>query len=143
MKIFVTFDYGRVLETGMGIIMSFVLNFSAMYLVGAPLTVSTVLQGWIGALAIAIAINYLFPCMDWAAAVTKGIGNKTAEYVVRVALFSFFEIFINSIWCMANANVLQFWPQYFVPLLIIGTIAIFISLPIMVKVAGIVNDRPC
>lgn len=32
MKIFVPFDFGRTLETGMGTVMSFVLNSSAMFL---------------------------------------------------------------------------------------------------------------
>ena len=49
MKIFVPFDFGRTLETGMGIVMSFVLNSSAMFLLGAPLTPFTILQGWVGA----------------------------------------------------------------------------------------------
>lgn len=141
MKIFVPFNFDRTLETGMGTIMSFVLNLSAMILLGAPLTPFTILQGWVGAFAIAVAINYLFPCMDWAAAITKGISNKTIEYVVRVALFSFFEIFLNSVWCMANTNMLQFWPQKFPILLLVGTIAIFLALPIMVRIAGALNKE--
>ncbi len=36
-------------ETGMGTVMSFVLNSSAMFLLGAPLTPFTILQGWVGA----------------------------------------------------------------------------------------------
>lgn len=141
MKIFVPFDFGRTLETGMGTVMSFVLNSSAMFLLGAPLTPFTILQGWVGAFAIAVAINYLFPCMDWAAAITKYISNKTVEYVVRVAIFSFFEIFLNSVWCMANANVIQFWPQKFPILLGVGTITIFICLPIMMRIAGALNKE--
>lgn len=35
MKIFVPFDFGRTLETGMGTVMSFVLNSSAMFLLGS------------------------------------------------------------------------------------------------------------
>lgn len=34
--------FGRILETGMGFIMSWVLNTSAMYLLGAPMTPATV-----------------------------------------------------------------------------------------------------
>ena len=34
--------FGRILETGMGFIMSWVLNTSALYLLGAPMTPATV-----------------------------------------------------------------------------------------------------
>lgn len=127
--------FGRILETGMGFIMSWVLNTSAMYLLGAPMTLASVLPAWVGAFAIAVAINYFAPVMDWVASWTKGIKNKTLEYVVRVLIFSFIEILFNSIWCMYNSGNIVHWPSKFPILLVIGTIAIFISLPIMVRVA--------
>ena len=107
--------FGRILETGMGFIMSWVLNTSAMYLLGAPMTPATV--------------------MDWVASWTKRIKNKTLEYVVRVLIFSFIEILFNSVWCMYNSGNIVYWPAKFPILLAVGTIAIFISLPIMVRVA--------
>ena len=42
--------FGRILETGMGFIMSWVLNTSAMYLLGAPMTPATVFPAWVGPL---------------------------------------------------------------------------------------------
>lgn len=128
--------FGRILETGMGAIMSFVLNGSAMYLLGAPLNVQSVLFGWAGAFAIAVAINYFFPVMNWCIAITKNIQNKWAEYIIRVAIFSFIEILFNSVWCMINSGVIQFWPQKFPILLSIGTISIFVALPIMTRIAA-------
>ena len=115
--------FGRILETGMGFIMSWVLNTSAMYLLGAPMTPATVFPAWVGAFAIAVAINYFAPVMDW------------VEYVVRVLIFSFIEILFNSVWCMYNSGNIVYWPAKFPILLAVGTIAIFISLPIMVRVA--------
>ncbi|MDD3222332.1 MAG: hypothetical protein EOM34_15540 [Clostridia bacterium] len=128
--------FGRILESGMGAVMSLVLSFSAQVLLGAPLSVRGVLFGWAGAFAIAVAINYFFPVMSWCMNITKNIQNKWAEYVVRVAIFSFIEILFNSVWCMVNSNVIQFWPQKFLPLLGLGTAAIFIALPIMSRIAG-------
>ena len=61
--------------------------------------------------------------------------NKTLEYVVRVLIFSFIEILFNSVWCMYNSGNIVYWPAKFPILLAVGTIAIFISLPIMVRVA--------
>ena len=127
--------FGRILETGMGFIMSWVLNTSAMYLLGAPMTPATVFPAWVGAFAIAVAINYFAPVMDWVASWTKRIKNKTLEYVVRVLIFSFIEILFNSVWCMYNSGNIVYWPAKFPILLAVGTIAIFISLPIMVRVA--------
>lgn len=128
--------FGRVLETGMGAIMSGVLNFGAMYMLGAPLTPRTVLFGWAGAFAIAVAINYFCPVMDWCMKITKGIKNKHAEYFIRVVIFSFIEILFNSVWCLVNSGFIEQWPRLFPPLLLVGTIVIFISLPIMTKVAA-------
>ena len=45
--------------------------------------------------------------MSWCAALTKKIRSKTAEYIIRVALFSFIEILFNSLWCMVNANLIE------------------------------------
>lgn len=42
--------FGIILETGMGFIMSWVLNTSAMYLLGAPMTPATVFPAWVGGL---------------------------------------------------------------------------------------------
>ena len=129
--------FGRILETGMGAIMSLVLSFSAQVLLGAPITIRGVLFGWAGAFAIAVAINYLFPVMNWCIVITKNIKNKWAEYIIRVAIFSLIEILFNSVWCMVNYNVIEFWPQKFLPLLCLGTAAIFIALPIMSRIAAI------
>jgi hypothetical protein len=74
--------------------------------------------------------------MNWVIPITKNIENKTVEYIVRVLIFSFIEILFNSAWCMINSNVIQFWPSKFPILLGVGTAAIFISLPIMVRIAG-------
>lgn len=127
--------FGRLLETGMGAIMSFVLNFTAMKLLGAPLTVKSVMFGWVGSFAIAVAINYFFPVMDWCMAITRNIKNKTMEYIIRVVIFSFIEILFNSIWCLINSGFIMEWPNLFPTLLLIGTIAIFVALPIMTRVA--------
>ena len=81
--------FGRILETGMGAIMSGTLNLTAMKLLGAPLALKSVLFGWAGSFAIAVAINYFFPVMNWCIAITKNIQNKVAEYVIRIAIFSF------------------------------------------------------
>ena len=88
-----------------------------------------------GAFAIAVAINYFAPVMDWVASWTKRIKNKTLEYVVRGLSVSFIEILFNSVWCMYNSGNIVYWPAKFPILLAVGTIAIFISLPIMVRVA--------
>lgn len=128
--------FGRILETGMGFIMSWVLNTSAMYLLGAPMTFAVVFPAWTGAFAVAVAINYFCPVMDWVIPITKGIKNKTVEYIVRVAIFSFIEILFNSVWCMYMTGNIAFWPSKFPILLALGTAAIFISLPIMIRVAG-------
>lgn len=133
--------FGRILETGMGFCMSFVLNTTAMYLLGAPMQILNILQGWVGAIAIAIAINYLFPCMDWALKITHSIQNKAAEYFVRVLIFSFFEIFLNSVWCMLNANVIAYWPSKFPMLLLAGTISIFLLLPIWTRIAAYFSKK--
>ena len=66
------------------------------------MTPATVFPAWVGAFAIAVAINYFAPVMDWVASWTKRIKNKTLEYVVRVLIFSFIEILFNSVWCMYN-----------------------------------------
>lgn len=128
--------FGRILATGMGAIMSGVLNFTAMYLLGADLNPRNVSFGWIGAFAIAVAINYFFPVMKWCAAITKNISNKAAEYIIRVAIFSFIEILFNSIWCLINSGFIEQWPRLFPVLLVIGTVVIFVSLPIMTRVAS-------
>ena len=52
--------FGRILETGMGAVMSLVLTTVTMLLIGAPMTLRSVLFGWAGAFAIAVAINYFF-----------------------------------------------------------------------------------
>lgn len=129
--------FGRILETGMGAIMSCALNLTAMKLLGAPLTLKTILFGWAGAFAIAVAINYFFPVMSWCIAITKNIQNKVAEYVVRIAIFAFIEILFNSVWCLINSGFISEWPKIFLPLLVVGTIAIFIALPIMTRIAKI------
>lgn len=119
--------FGRILETGMGAIMSLVLSFSAQVLLGAPITIRGVLFGWAGAFAIAVAINYLFPVMNWCIVITKNIKNKWAEYIIRVAIFSLIEILFNSVWCMVNSNVIDSGSKVsaFISL---GTAAIFIAL---------------
>lgn len=61
------------------------------------MTPATVFPAWVGAFAIAVAINYFAPVMDWVASWTKRIKNKTLEYVVRVLIFSFIEILFNSV----------------------------------------------
>lgn len=128
--------FGRILETGMGLIMSFILNLSAMYILGAPLSFGSVVTGWIGAFAVAVAINYFFPVMDWVAGWTKGIQNKTAEYIVRVLIFAFIEVLFNCTWCLASNGLLSQWPMVFPRVELIGIPIIFIALPIMVRVAG-------
>ena len=122
--------FGRILETGMGAIMSGTLNLTAMKLLGAPL-----------ALKSAVAINYFFPVMNWCIAITKNIQNKVAEYVIRIAIFSFIEILFNSVWCLINSGFISEWPRIFLPLLVVGTIAIFIALPIMTRVAKILASE--
>ncbi len=47
------------------------------------MTPATVFPAWVGAFAIAVAINYFAPVMDWVASWTKRIKNKTLEYVVK------------------------------------------------------------
>ena len=128
--------FGRILETGMGLVMSFTLNSTAMILLGAPMIFKNIMFGWAGAFAIAVAISYYCPVMNWVIPITKNIKNKTIEYIVRILIFSFIEIVFNSVWCMVSANVIQFWPSKFPILLGVGTVVIFISLPIMVRIAG-------
>lgn len=129
--------FGRILETGMGAIMSFTLNLSAMILLGATKGLNmAVMIGWVNAFAIAVAINYFCPVMDWVAKFTHTISNKTVEYIVRVFIFAFIEILFNSVWCLSGNGILNLWPTVFIPLWAIGTVAIFIALPIMVRVAG-------
>ena len=128
--------FGRILETGMGAVMSLVLTTVTMLLIGAPMTLRSVLFGWAGAFAIAVAINYFFPVMSWCAALTKNIRSKTAEYIIRVALFSFIEILFNSLWCMVNANLIEYWPSKFPILLPVGTLVIFTFLPVMTRIAA-------
>lgn len=128
--------FDKVLGVGMGAVMSGVLNFSAMVLLGAPLTVRSVMFGWAGAFAIALAIGYLFPVMDWCLAITKNIQNKTAEYIVRILIFAFIQVLFNSVWCLVNTGLIEQWPKVFLPLLAIATIAIFIALPIVGKIAA-------
>ena len=128
--------FGRILETCMGAWMSFVLNFLAMKLLGAPMTFKSVMFGWAGAFAIAVAINYFCPVMNWVAAWTKGIKGKWTEYIIRVVIFSFIEILFNSIWCLINSGFIAMWPVLFPTLLFVGTIAIFIGLPIFSRVAA-------
>ena len=133
--------FGRILETGMGAIMSGTLNLTVMKLLGAPLALKSVLFGWAGSFAIAVAINYFFPVMNWCIAITKNIQNKVAEYVIRIAIFSFIEILFNSVWCLINSGFISEWPRIFLPLLVVGTIAIFIALPIMTRVAKILASE--
>jgi hypothetical protein len=133
--------FGRILETGMGAILSLVLTLVMMLLVGAPITLHSVLFGWAGSFAIAVAINYFFPVMIWCSMLTKNIRNKAAEYIVRVILFSFIEILFNSVWCMINANLIGFWPSKFPILLVVGTPVIFIFLPIMTRVAAALSKK--
>ena len=133
--------FGRILETGMGAIMSGTLNLTAMKLLGAPLALKSVLFGWAGSFAIAVAINYFFPVMNWCIAITKNIQNKVAEYVIRIAIFSFIEILFNSVRCLINSGFISEWPRIFLPLLVVGTIAIFIALPIMTRVAKILASE--
>ena len=133
--------FGRILETGMGAVMSLVLTSVTMLLVGAPITMRSILFGWAGAFAIAVAINYFFPVMNWCAALTKSVRNKTAEYILRVALFSFIEILFNSVWCMVNANLIEFWPSKFPILLAVGTLVIFTFLPLMTRVAAALSKK--
>ena len=133
--------FGRILETGMGAIMSGTLNLTAMKLLGAPLALKSVLFGWAGSFAIAVAINYFFPVMNWCIAITKNIQNKVAEYVIRIAIFSFIEILFNSVWCLINSGFISEWTRIFLPLLVVGTIAIFIALPIMTRVAKILASE--
>ena len=128
--------FGRILETGMGLIMSCVLNFTALKVLGAPISFLSVLWGWVGAFAVAVAINYFAPVMDWVAPLTKGIKNKTAEYIVRVFLFALIEIIFNSVWCLAMNGLIAQWPKVFPYVWVIGTAAIFIALPVMLRVAG-------
>ena len=78
--------FGIILETGMGFIMSWVLNTSAMYLLGAPMTPATVFPAWVGAFAIAVAINYFAPVMDWVASWTKRIKKAKDTKVVSSKL---------------------------------------------------------
>lgn len=133
--------FGRILETGMGAIMSLVLTSVTMLLVGAQITLRSILFGWAEAFAIAVAINYFFPVMSWCAALTKNVQNKTTEYILRVALFSFIEILFNSVWCMINANLIEFWPSKFPILLPVGTLVIFTFLPIMTRVAAALSKK--
>lgn len=128
--------FGRILETGMAVVMSFTLNSTAMYLLGAPMTFKNIMFGWAGAFAIAVAINYYCPVMNWVIPITKNIKNKTVEYIIRILMFSFMEILFNSVWCMVNSGFIAQWPNVFLPLLGIGTVAIFIALPIVVRIAG-------
>jgi|GEM_PF-1723914 len=127
--------FNMILGSIMGAIMSGVLNFSAMYMLGAPLTPRNVLFGWAGAYAIAIGVDHFFPVMATCMKITKNIKNKKAEYVIRVALFSFFEILCNSIWCLINSGFIEHWPELFPRLLLIGTIAIFTALPFVTRLA--------
>lgn len=128
--------FGRILETGMGLVMSCVLNSTAMYLFGAPMTFKNIMFGWAGAFAIAVAINYFCPVMNWVIPITKNIKNKTVEYIIRILIFSFIEILFNSVWCLVNVGLIAQWPNVFLPLLGVGTAAIFIALPIVVRIAG-------
>lgn len=128
--------FGRILETGMGLIMSGVLNFSAMKILGAPVTFMSVMIGWVGAFAAAVAINYFFPVMDWCIGWTKGITNKTAEYIVRVFIFAFIEILFNCTWCLAMNGLIRQWPVVFPRVELIGIPVIFICLPVMMRVAA-------
>ena len=128
--------FGRILETGMGLIMSGVLNFTAMKVLGAETTFTSVLTGWIGAFAVAVAINYFAPVMDWVAGFTKGIKNITVEYIVRVFIFALIEILFNATWCLAMLGLLAQWPKVFPIACLVGVPVIFIALPIMLRVAG-------
>lgn len=128
--------FGRILETGMGFINSWVLNTTAMYLLGAPMKIGVILPAWTGAFAVAVAINYFCPVMDWVIPLTKGIGNKTLEYIVRILIFSFIEVVFNSAWCMYLTSNIVYWPALFLKLLVLGTVTIFIALPIMTKIAA-------
>jgi putative flippase GtrA len=128
--------FNRVLETGMAIVMSFTLNSTAMYLLGAPMALINILIGWAGAFAVAVAINYLFPVMNWIVPITKNIKNKTVEYIVRILIFAFIMILFNSVWCLVDLGLIAQWPNVFLPLWGAGTVAIFIALPIVVRIAG-------
>ncbi|MEA5025783.1 hypothetical protein SDC9_52560 [bioreactor metagenome] len=134
--------FGRILETGMAIVMSFTLNSTAMYLLGAPMGLKNILIGWAGAFAVAVAINYLFPVMNWVIPITKNIKNKTVEYIIRVGLFAFIMVLFNSVWCLVDLGLIAQWPNVFLPLLTAGTVAIYIALPIMVRIASaLANTR--
>ena len=137
-----TDKYQKILETGMGALMSCVLNFSAMKMLGAPLSLFPVLTGWAGAFAVAAAINYLFPVMDWCEKITKGIPGKTAEYVIRVFLFAVMEIFLNSLWCLFYTGNIMKWPQLFFPLEAIGIPVIYIGLPAFSRIAAAFAGEP-
>lgn len=128
--------FGRILETGMALIMSFTLNSAAMYLLGAPMEFKNILIGWGGAFAVAVAINYLFPIMNWVIPITKNIKSKTVEYIVRVGIFAFIQVLFNSVWCLFNLGIIAQWPNVFLILLVAATLVIYIALPIMSKIAG-------
>ena len=123
----------------MGALMSGVLNLSAMLLLGAAISLQSVLSGWIAAFAVAVAINYLFPVMRWCSAVTGKLKRKTTEYIVRVFLFAVMEILLNSFWCLAGTGNLSAWPKLIMPLEAIGIPVIFMGLPVFSRVAAAIE----
>ena len=128
--------YSRILETCMGALMSGVLNLSAMLLLRAPISFQSVLTGWSTAFAVAVAINYLFPVMQWCSTATGKIKGKTPNYIVRVFLFAVMEILLNSFWCLASTGNLSMWLKLIMPLEAIGIPVIFAGLPVFSKVAA-------
>ena len=133
--------FNRILETGMGAIMSGILNFSSMHFLRVVLTVQSVLFGWAGAFAVAVAVNYLFPIMSWCQAMTKNITNQRMEYIVRIFIFSFFQTLFNSVWCFFYTGFINQWYHFFLPLLVIATIVIFAAMPIMTRVAKAITSQ--
>lgn len=133
--------FGRILETGMGFIMSWVLNTTALYLSGASMTLNVILPSWTGAFAVAVAINYFCPVMSWVAPLTKGITNNTLEYIVRVFIFAFILIVFNSAWCMYMVGSIALWPNIFLKVLPLGLITVYIAMPIMEKIAAALAQK--
>ena len=128
--------YNKILETCMGALMSGVLNLSAMLLLRVSISLQSVLTGWIGAFAVAVAINYLFPVMQWCSTVTGKIKGKTPNYIVRVFLFAATEILLNSLWCLASTGNLSVWLKIIMPLESMGIPVVFVGLPVFSRVAA-------
>lgn len=129
--------FGTIMNLGMNLVIGIVLTFVALTRLHALAPLQFV-QSVISSLGIGFLIGDLLPAVPWANKLAAKVKNKFLSHVVMTLVISACLVTAISFVCQFAAfgsGMMPIWLMCLPAFYVYGTIAIFLALPVMMKIA--------